>query len=46
MPLGVSPGMNARLWCRGLTPKNRSQAGGPSAGLPTNCGGSRMESRR
>ena len=27
MPLGVSPGMNARLWWRGLTPKNRSQAG-------------------
>ena len=32
MPLGVSPGMNARLWWRGLTPKNRSQAGAPSAG--------------
>jgi hypothetical protein len=25
--------MNARLWCLGLTPKNRSQAGGPSADI-------------
>ena len=32
MPLGVSPGMNARLWWRGLTPKNRSQAGGSVGG--------------
>ena len=45
MPLGVSPGMNARLWWRGLTPKNRNHTGGPSAGLPTSCGGSRIESR-
>ena len=29
MPLGVSPGMNARLWCLGLTPKNRNHAGAP-----------------
>ena len=34
MPLGVSPGMNARLWWRGLTPKNRSHAGGAVGGPP------------
>ena len=45
MPLGVGIGRNARLWWRGLQPKNRIHAGSPSAGRPTICGGSRIESR-
>ncbi|SLJ82240.1 Uncharacterised protein [Mycobacteroides abscessus subsp. abscessus] len=45
MPLGVGMGRKASEWWRGLQPKKRSQAGSPSAGLPTICGGIRMESR-